>query len=239
MVLFIPMSAPPPSEIQAIFDRIAPVYDDLNTWLSLGQHRVWKKMAVQWSGCQAGHRVLDVCCGSGDLTFLLGQRVGSQGQVFGLDFSSQQLAIAQHRHQKQYPRRHIQWLQGNALELPFADQSFDSATMGYGLRNVPHIPQALEELQRVLKKGAKVAILDFNHPPQAWMKTFQRWYLANIVVPTANYFQVTEEYAYIFPSLERFPTAPEQIRLAKAAGFSQVVHYAIAGGLMGVLVAQK
>ncbi|MFM7191940.1 MAG: bifunctional demethylmenaquinone methyltransferase/2-methoxy-6-polyprenyl-1,4-benzoquinol methylase UbiE [Microcystaceae cyanobacterium] len=233
------MSAPPPNEIQAIFDRIAPVYDDLNAWLSLGQHRVWKKMAVRWSACQAGHTALDVCCGSGDLAFLLGQQVGSQGQVFALDFSAQQLAIAQARHQRQYPRRNIQWLQGNALELPFADQTFDSATMGYGLRNVPHIPQALAELHRVLKKGAKVAILDFNHPSQVWMKAFQRWYLANIVVPTANYFQVTEEYAYIFPSLERFPPGPEQIQLAKAAGFSQVVHYGIAGGLMGVLVAQK
>jgi demethylmenaquinone methyltransferase/2-methoxy-6-polyprenyl-1,4-benzoquinol methylase len=227
------------TDVQAIFDRIAPVYDSMNHWLSLGQHHIWKAMTVKWSGCQAGDQALDVCCGSGDLTQQLGKRVGPQGQVFGLDFSTQQLAIAAQRNQAlSYPLP-IQWLQGNALDLPFPDQTFDCVTMGYGLRNVPDIPAALTELQRVLKVGKKVAILDFNHPSSACVKGFQSWYLDNIVVATARYFQVTEEYAYIYPSLERFPSGSQQVQLAYQAGFSQAVHYAIAGGLMGVLVAQK
>ncbi|MGL5035035.1 MAG: bifunctional demethylmenaquinone methyltransferase/2-methoxy-6-polyprenyl-1,4-benzoquinol methylase UbiE, partial [Microcystaceae cyanobacterium] len=226
------------SDVQAIFDRIAPVYDSLNYWLSLGQHRVWKAMTVKWSGCQSGDTALDVCCGSGDLTELLAKQVGRSGRVTGLDFSTQQLAIAAQRHQNKGQFLPIQWLQGDALELPFGDRTFDCVTMGYGLRNVTDIPTALTELKRVLKVGKKAAILDFNHPT-GWMETFQNWYLDQVVVPTARYFQVTEEYAYIYPSLERFPTGSEQVNLAAKVGFSQAIHYEIAGGLMGVLVVQK
>jgi ubiquinone/menaquinone biosynthesis methyltransferase len=232
-------SPPPSTEIQEIFDRIAPVYDQLNGWLSFGQHRVWKLMTVKWCNPKPGQKALDVCCGSGDLTQLLAKKVGSQGQVIGLDFSANLLAIAAQRISAQTPPFPIEWLEGDALNLPFEADTFDCATMGYGLRNVTDIPHALSELHRVLKPGGKVAILDFHHPSQDWMQLFQQWYLQTIVVPTANYFQVTEEYAYIYPSLERFPNGRNQVKLAYEAGFSQVIHYAIAGGLMGVLVAEK
>ncbi len=227
------------TEVQAIFDRIAPVYDQLNSWLSFGQHRVWKLMTVKWCEPQVGHKALDVCCGSGDLTQLLARQVGSTGQVIGLDFSENLLAIAAERANQVFPALPIQWQVGDALNLPFENGTFDCATMGYGLRNVTDIPRALSELQRVLKTGGKVAILDFHHPTQAWMQQFQRWYLQTVVVPTANYFQVTDEYAYIYPSLERFPNGQTQVKLAQQVGFSHAVHYVIAGGLMGVLVAQK
>ena len=232
-------NTPAATEIQEIFDRIAPVYDQLNAWLSFGQHRVWKLMTVKWCNPKSGQKALDVCCGSGDLTQLLAKKVGSQGHVIGLDFSANLLAIAAQRISSQTPPLPIEWLEGDALNLPFEADIFDCATMGYGLRNVTDIPLALSELRRVLKPGGKVAILDFHHPNQAWIQLFQQWYLQTIVVPTANYFQVTEEYAYIYPSLERFPKGRHQVKLAYEAGFSQVVHYAIAGGLMGVLVAEK
>ncbi|MEB3309301.1 MAG: bifunctional demethylmenaquinone methyltransferase/2-methoxy-6-polyprenyl-1,4-benzoquinol methylase UbiE [Snowella sp.] len=227
------------TEVQAIFDRIAPVYDQLNSWLSFGQHRVWKLMTVKWCEPQAGQKALDVCCGSGDLTQLLARQIGSTGQVIGLDFSENLLAIAAERANQIFPALPITWQVGDALNLPFENDTFDCATMGYGLRNVTDIPRALSELQRVLKTGGKVAILDFHHPTQGWMQQFQRWYLQTVVVPTANYFQVTDEYAYIYPSLERFPNGKTQVKLAQQVGFSHAVHYAIAGGLMGVLVAQK
>ena len=234
-----PTSPPPATEVQEIFDRIAPVYDQLNAWLSFGQHRVWKLMTVKWCNPKPGQKALDVCCGSGDLTQLLAKKVGSQGQVIGLDFSANLLAIAAQRISRQTPHFPIQWLKGDALNLPFEADTFDCATMGYGLRNVTDIPLALSELCRVLKPGGKVAILDFRHPSEDWMQLFQQWYLKTIVVPTANYFQVTEEYAYIYPSLERFPNCRHQVKLAYEAGFSKVIHYAIAGDLMGVLVAEK
>ena len=223
-------------DVQVLFDRIAPIYDQLNDWLSLGLHRVWKQMAVKWCQPPTGGVCLDVCCGSGDLARLLAKAVGTDGQVYGLDFSTEQLAIAQQRTLASQP---ITWVEGDALALPFEANHFDGITMGYGLRNVMDIPTSLRELYRVLKPGARVAILDFNRPVDPTQQAFQRWYLDQLVVPLASQFGVREEYAYIFPSLERFPTGPEQVALARQAGFSEVVHYAIAHNLMGVLVATK
>lgn len=227
------------SEIKILFDRIAPVYDRFNNWLSLGQHRIWKLMAVKWCQPRRGDTALDLCCGSGDLANLLAPQVGTTGKVIGLDFSPELLALAEQRSQKQYPHYSFSWVEGNALNLPFPDRYFDCATMGYGLRNVTDIPRCLEELHRVLKSGAKAAILDFHRPSPSWLADFQTWYLGNIVVPTANRFGLTSEYAYINPSLERFPVGWEQIKLARKAEFSDAVHYPIVGGMMGVLVVTK
>lgn len=234
-------SASPPDAqaIQALFDRIAPVYDELNQSLSLGFHKVWKQMAVLWSGASAGDCCLDVCCGSGDLALLLAQQVGSQGRVSGVDFSEQQLAIAHQRSQKARLEGILHWQWADALALPFEDECFDAATMGYGLRNLTDIPQGLAELHRVLKPGKKVAILDFHQPQNPLMQQFQQWYLNQIVIPSAERCGLLEEYAYIAPSLDRFPIGQQQVALAFAAGFSHAVHYPIAGGMMGVLVATR
>ncbi len=228
-----------PTQIRAIFDRIAPVYDQLNDWLSLGQHRIWKQMAVKWSSASYGDTCLDLCCGSGDLALRLARQVGITGSVYGVDFSSQQLAIAQKRSQQQYPHYSINWVEADVLDLPFTDNYFDAATMGYGLRNVIDIPLSLKELHRVLKPGAKAAILDFHRPSNLQLRSFQQWYLAQIVVPVADHLGLTEEYAYISPSLDRFPTGQEQQELARQAGFSTAIHYPIANGMMGVLMITK
>jgi demethylmenaquinone methyltransferase/2-methoxy-6-polyprenyl-1,4-benzoquinol methylase len=231
-----PYSAP---QVQALFDRIAPVYDQLNDWLSLGQHRIWKQMTVKWSDPPMSGTCLDVCCGSGDLTRLLAKQVGKDGQVMGLDFSTAQLAIARQHCDRSFPPLPIIWVEGDALNLPFADQQFDAATMGYGLRNVIDIPTSLKELYRVLKPGAKVAILDLHRPNNPQSRAFQQWYLQTIVTPIAQRLGLREEYAYISPSLDKFPTGSEQVKLAKQAGFQNAIHYVIAGGIMGVLVATK
>ena len=226
-------------QIQTIFDRIAPVYDRLNHWLSLGQHRIWKLMAVKWTQIQPGDRAIDLCCGSGDLAQLLAQRVGRNGQVVGLDFSAAQLAIAKQRSQRQHLPCPIDWIEADSLNLPFEANQFDAATMGYGLRNVTDIPASLKELHRVLKPGATAAILDFHRPANPQLRAFQKWYLSKIVVPAAQKFGLTEEYAYISPSLDKFPIGSEQVVLARQAGFSNAIHYPIANDMMGVLVVQK
>ena len=230
--------APPAQDIQALFDRIAPAYDRLNDQLSLGLHRVWKQMTLKWSNPPLGGSCLDVCCGSGDLARLLAQRVGRTGQVVGLDFSTAQLAIAQ---QKPTPRSAaaIRWVEGDALNLSFEANQFDAITMSYGLRNVTDISRSLQELHRVLKPQAKAAILDFHRPDSSLLRTFQQWYLDSFVVPMAESTGLKEEYAYISPSLDRFPIGVEQVELARQAGFTEAIHYPIAGGLMGVLVATK
>ncbi|PSB51146.1 bifunctional demethylmenaquinone methyltransferase/2-methoxy-6-polyprenyl-1,4-benzoquinol methylase UbiE [Chamaesiphon polymorphus] len=228
------------TDIQAIFNRIAPVYDRLNNDLSLGIHWVWKQMTVSWSAAKAGDTCLDLCCGSGDITQLLAKRVGKTGIVIGADFAPAQLTIAAERIASVYPPlEQIQWVEADALNLPFADNYFDAATMGYGLRNVTDIPRSLAELYRVLKPDAKVAILDFHRPSNGLVRRFQQWYLDEIVVPKADRLGMIEEYAYLNPSLDRFPIGSEQVKLGLAAGFSRATHYPIASGMMGVLVLTK
>jgi demethylphylloquinol methyltransferase len=223
-------------DIQQLFNRIAPVYDQLNAWLSLGQHQIWKQMTVNWSQAKPGETCLDLCCGSGDLALLLARQVQPQGRVIGLDFAASQLAIARHRG-RHCPQ--ITWQQGDALAIPFPESSFAAITMGYGLRNVTDIPACLQEIWRVLQSGGKAAILDFNHPDCGWVETFQQGYLNTIVIPVAKALGLTEEYAYLLPSLARFPIGQEQVRLAQQVGFKTAIHYPIAAGMMGVLVLTK
>ena len=231
--------SPSADDIQVLFDRIAPVYDHFNQQLSFGLHQVWKQMAVDWSQATVGQVGLDVCCGSGDLALLLARRLGKTGQVYGLDFAPAQLAIAQHKAAQRVGLAPLSWIEGDALQLPFDHNQFDVVTMAYGLRNLTNVPQGLSELQRVLKPGCRAAVLDFHRPSSEWLRQFQQWYLDNVVVAAAQRFNLTDEYAYISPSLDRFPTGQTQMQLAQTAGFSDATFYPIAGGLMGILVLIK
>ncbi|KAK6252507.1 hypothetical protein QUC31_014227 [Theobroma cacao] len=228
-------------ERQELFNRIAPVYDNLNDLLSFGQHRIWKRMAVSWSGAKPGDSVLDLCCGSGDLTFLMSEKVGCYGKVTGLDFSKKQLSIAISR---QYVLskacyNNIEWVEGDALDLPFSNGNFDAMTMGYGLRNVVDRRKALQEMFRVLKPGSRVSILDFNKSTQPLTALFQEWMIDNVVVPTATVYGLAKEYKYLKASINEFLTGKELEKLALETGFSNARHYEIGGGLMGNLVAAR
>ncbi len=227
------------SQVQTLFNRIAPVYDELNNSLSFGLHRIWKRMAVKWSEVKPGDSCIDLCCGSGDIAQILAEKVGKTGQVVGADFSAAQLEVAKERYDRRCLKPDIQWIETDVLTLPFPDNQFDCATMGYGLRNVTDILLSLKEIYRVLKPGAKAAILDMHRPESPLVHTLQQWYLDEIVVPAAQRLGFTEEYAYIAPSLDRFPIGSQQIELSLQAGFSKATHYAIAGGTMGVLVVAK
>jgi demethylphylloquinol methyltransferase len=228
--------------VQSLFNRIAPNYDRFNDRFSLGLHRVWKLMTVKWVDPQPGGCYLDLCCGSGDLAFLLAERVGLTGQVYGVDFAQDLLTIAAQRSLdsglESSPYRSIIWQVGDALNLEFPDRFFDGITVGYGFRNWANFSQGLGELKRVLKPGGKAALLDFHRPTQPWLAAFQRWFLQEQVVSQAADLGLESEYAYILPSLDRFPQGGEQIQLAKQAGFNKAIHYPLVGGLMGVLVVQ-
>lgn len=225
--------------IQALFDRIAPVYDELNNGLSFGQHLIWKRMTVKWSSAKPGDTCLDLCCGSGDIAQILAEKVGRRGQVYGVDFSAAQLEVARDRAERRCVKPPIRWIQADVLNLPLSDNQFDCITMGYGLRNVVDILGSLKEIHRVLKPGSKAAILDMHRPESDLIRAFQQWYLDEVVVPAAQKLGFTEEYAYIAPSLDNFPVGKEQISLADQAGFATATHYPIAGGTMGVLVITK
>ncbi|CAK7332635.1 unnamed protein product [Dovyalis caffra] len=229
------------NERQLLFNRIAPVYDNLNDLLSLGQHRIWKRMAVSWTGARMGDCVLDLCCGSGDLAFLLSEKVGSNGKVTGLDFSKEQLLMASTRQNllSNACFKNIEWVEGDATDLPFPDCYFDAITMGYGLRNVVDRQKAMQEMIRVLKPGSKASVLDFNKSTQPFVASFQEWMIDNVVVPVATAYGLAKEYEYLIGSIRKYLTGKELEELALEAGFSTAKHYEISGGLMGNLVATR
>lgn len=221
---------------QRLFNTISPVYDELNDRFSFGLHRIWKRMAVKWSKASPGDRVLDSCCGSGDIAKIASEIVGKEGLVVGLDFSQDMLQDARRRHGNDSG---IEWVQGDALEYPYADGYFDAATMGYGLRNVSDIPRALKELHRVLRKGGYVSILDFNNSSNELVDGVQGFFLDSLVVPAAEAEGVGDEYRYLRPSIKKYPNGRALEKMARASGFETVRYYEIGFGLMGCLVCQK
>lgn len=229
-----------PEAVRELFERIAPRYDQLNDLLSLGQHRLWKRQAVAWLQPRPGQRLLDLCCGTGDLALILAEKVRPGGYVLGLDAAQTPLEVASRRASAR-PWLTLHWQQGDALATELADASQDGAVMAYGLRNLADPAAALRELRRLLRPGARAAVLDFNRPdpdggmPALVAAQFQRFYLRQLVVPTARLAGLPQEYAYLEASLERFPLAAEQVQLARLAGFQQVSHRPLAAGLMGML----
>ena len=228
-----------PEAVRELFEAIAPRYDQLNDLLSFGLHRLWKRQAVHWLQPRPGQRLVDLCCGTGDLALVLAAKVRPGGRVLGLDAAAAPLALA-HRRAGRQGWLPVRWQQGDALFTGLADGAADGAVMAYGLRNLADPAEGLRELRRLLRPGGRAAVLDFNRPdpttaPGAMVAGFQRLYLRRLVVPAAHWFELPEQYAYLEASLERFPTASELEQLAAAAGFSGVRHRPIAAGLMGLL----
>jgi demethylmenaquinone methyltransferase/2-methoxy-6-polyprenyl-1,4-benzoquinol methylase len=133
-----------PSQVRAMFDRIAPGYDRANTVLSLGRDRAWRRRAADAATLPAGGSALDIACGTGQLTVELRDRAGPGGRVVGLDFSERMLAVARSAHPS------MEWVQGDATSLPFAESTFDAATTAFGLRNLAHPERGLSEMRRVV-----------------------------------------------------------------------------------------
>ncbi len=228
-----------PQAVRELFDSIAPRYDQLNDLLSLGLHRVWKRQAVRWLEPAPGQQLIDLCCGTGDLALLLAAKLRPGGRVLGLDAAATPLAIAQRRSARQ-PWLPVCWQQGDALATGLASGRFDGAVMAYGLRNLNAPGPGLQELRRLLRPAGRAAVLDFNRPDPATpagaaAASFQQLYLRRLVVPAARRFGLPEQYAYLEASLEQFPRAADQEAMARRAGFTQVRHRPLMGGLMGLL----
>ena len=232
----VPIQPGNPEQVRDLFDRIAPAYDNLNDLLSLGLHRLWKRQAVAWLAPAPGQRLLDLCCGTGDLALVLAEKVRPGGLVLGVDAAAAPLERARERARRQ-PWLPLEFRQGDAAATDLPQAWADGAVMAYGLRNLPDPAAGLQELRRLLRPGGRAAVLDFNRPADAQGGTaaFQRFYLRQLVVPLARRAGLEPQYAYLERSLERFPTGSEQEELALAAGFSRARHRLLAAGQMGLL----
>jgi ubiquinone/menaquinone biosynthesis methyltransferase len=232
----VPIQPGDPEQVRDLFDRIAPAYDNLNDLLSLGLHRLWKRQAIAWLAPRPGRRLLDLCCGTGDLALVLAEKVRPGGLVLGVDAAAAPLVRARERASRQ-PWLPLEFRQGDAAATGLADGWADAAVMAYGLRNLPDPAAGLQELRRLLRPGGRGAVLDFNRPADGQGVTagFQRFYLRQLVVPLAKQAGLEDQYAYLERSLARFPTGSEQEALAAAAGFTQARHRLLAGGQMGLL----
>jgi demethylmenaquinone methyltransferase/2-methoxy-6-polyprenyl-1,4-benzoquinol methylase len=238
-----------PEAVRELFEAIAPRYDQLNDLLSFGLHRLWKRQAVAWLQPRPGQRLVDLCCGTGDLALVLAQKLRPGGLVLGLDLAEAPLALARGRALR-LPWLPVEFQRGDAMATGLADGWADGAAMAYGLRNLADPGAGVRELRRLLRPGGRAAVLDFNRPvavaaaagrpgvsplTAAALAEFQRQYLRRLVVPLAAWVGLPEQYAYLEASLARFPSGPEQEELARDAGFRYGRHRPLVGGLMGLL----
>ena len=213
--------------VRRMFDRIAPVYDAMNHTMTAGLDRRWRRLTAQ-AVVRPGDAVLDACCGTGDLAIACA-RAG--GRVTGLDFSQPMLERARHKAPE------LEWVEGDLLSLPFPDDSFDAATVGFGVRNVDDPAAAISELRRVLRPGGRLAILEITRP-RGVLAPFYRVWFDGVVPLLGKLLPGGSAYTYLPASVRRFPGPEELGRLIEAAGFRSVHIRLLAGGIVALHTAE-
>ena len=215
----------PADGVRSMFDGIAPIYDAMNRAMTAGLDGRWRRLTA-CAVVSPGDRVLDACCGTGDLA-LAAEAEG--GRVTGLDFSERMLERARRKSST------VEWVRGDLLELPFPDGSFDAATVGFGLRNVEDLGRAVAELRRVLRPGGRLGILDVVRPAGPAALFYRVWFdrlipLAGKLLPGGAAF------TYLPASVRRFPGPDHLAAQVEAGGFEPVVHRRLAGGIVVLMV---
>jgi demethylmenaquinone methyltransferase/2-methoxy-6-polyprenyl-1,4-benzoquinol methylase len=218
-----------PAGVRAMFDRIAPVYDVMNHVMTAGLDRRWRAITAE-AVVRPGDRVLDACCGTGDLA-LSCVRAGA-GSVIGLDFSPRMIERARKKSDA------VAWVEGDALSLPFEDGSFDAATVGFGVRNVADLPRGLSELARVLVSGGRLGILEITQPTGALAPFYRLWF-ERIVPLLGKGLKGGSAYTYLPASVRRFPGKDELVSVIERAGFHEVGYRTFAGGIVALHTAVR
>jgi demethylmenaquinone methyltransferase / 2-methoxy-6-polyprenyl-1,4-benzoquinol methylase len=214
----------PAEGVRSMFDRIAPVYDVMNRVMTAGLDQRWRRLTVR-TVVAPGDRVLDACCGTGDLA-VAAKRAGA-GEVVGLDFSERMLERARRKDAD------VEWIRGDLLELPFADGRFDAATVGFGVRNVADLERGLAELRRVLRPGGRVGILEITRPRGPLRLFFRLWF--DVLIPLAGkILPGGKAYTYLPASVRRFPGPEDLAGLLRAQGFADVTYRSLGGGIVAL-----
>ncbi len=220
----------PETQVRAMFDRIAKVYDRMNGLMTVGMHHRWRARAVDLAAIGPGARALDVATGTGDLAVGLRAR---GADVVGLDFSEPMLELARAK----APNVHFQ--KGNALSLPFSDSQFDAVTVGFGARNFADLDTGLAELTRVTRPGGRVVVLEITTPQKAPLSWFFRLWFDSVVPRLGRVAGDPDAYSYLPNSVRRFPGPQELARRMAATGLSDVRWVLTAGGIIALHVGTR
>jgi demethylmenaquinone methyltransferase/2-methoxy-6-polyprenyl-1,4-benzoquinol methylase len=215
-------------QVEAMFDRIAGVYDRMNSVMTAGLHHRWRARAADLAGVGPGDRVLDVATGTGDLAIELAARVGPDGEVVGSDFSEVMLAHARRKSSA------ITWQRGNALALPYRGDEFAAATVGFGARNFDDLERGLEEMTRVVRPGGRVVVLEITTPRRPPLSTFFELWFDRVVPVLGRLAADPEAYVYLPSSVRRFPAPDELAAIMTRCGLERVRWILTAGGIIAI-----
>ena len=216
-----------------MFDRIAGLYDRMNSVMTAGLHHEWRRRAADLAELAPGARALDVATGTGDLALELAGRVAPGGEVVGVDFSERMLELA--RAKADAGVRHIRFESGNALALDFVDNEFDAATVGFGARNFSDLDRGLAEMARVVRPGGRVVVLEITSPRRPPLSTFfELWF--DRVVPALGRVVDAQAYSYLPSSVKRFPGPEELAARMWEVGLREIRYVLTAGGIIALHV---
>ena len=225
--------------VHGVFEKIYENYDQMNSVISFQQHIKWRNDTMKKMNVQKGAKALDVCCGTADWTIALAEAAGKDGEVVGLDFSKNMLKIGEEKLQARNLDQ-ATLIHGNAMELPFEDNSFDYVTIGFGLRNVPDYNQVLREMYRVLKPGGMAVCLETSQPTLPGFKQAYRLYFRFIMPMFGKLFAKSyDEYSWLQESAKDFPGMKELAKMFSEAGFINVEYKPYSGGVAAVHIGRK
>jgi demethylmenaquinone methyltransferase/2-methoxy-6-polyprenyl-1,4-benzoquinol methylase len=213
-----------------MFDRIAGLYDRMNSVMTAGLHHQWRRRAADLAELAPGGRALDVATGTGDLALELTNRVAPGGEVVGVDFSERMLELARAK-----GGTRVRFESGNALALDYPDGAFDAATVGFGARNFSDLERGLSEMARVVHPGGRVVVLEITTPQRPPLSTFfELWF--DRVVPALGRLVDSEAYSYLPTSVRRFPAPDELAAVMSRCGLGQIRYVLTAGGIIALHV---
>jgi demethylmenaquinone methyltransferase/2-methoxy-6-polyprenyl-1,4-benzoquinol methylase len=217
--------------VHGVFTRVASKYDIMNDLMSVGIHRLWKEAMMDWLGPRPGQKLLDVAGGTGDVAFrFLGRAPGSVATV--LDMTESMLIEGRKRAEAEKLSDRLDWIVGDAMALPFADNSFDVYTISFGIRNVVRVQDALTEAFRVLRPGGRLMVLEFSQIPNELLQKAYDLYSFNVIPPLGKL--VTgdrDSYQYLVESIRKFPEQEVFAGMIRAAGFAQVKYRNLSMGV--------